>query len=95
MSSRAASISVAMSASLNWIAWKSAIRLPNWRALERVGAGRVVGSLGDPDRLRGDPDPAAVERLHRDREAAVLLVQEPVAPDATRRRRGCRRSTTS
>ena len=47
--------------------------------LERVLARGVVGRLGDAERLRGDADAAAVERRHRDAEAAALLVQEPVA----------------
>ena len=71
-----------MSASLNWIAWKSAIRLAERLALERVREGRVVGGLGDPHRLRGDPDPPAVEGRHRDPEAAVLLAEQAVATDA-------------
>ena len=70
-----------MSASLNWIAWCSEIALAEGLPLLRVLAGDVVGGLGDPDRLRGDPDPAAVEGLHRDAEALVLLVQQPVPVD--------------
>ena len=68
-----------MSASLNWIAWSSAIALAERPPLLRVRARDVVGGLGDPERLGGDPDPAAVERRHRDREALALLVQKPVA----------------
>ena len=71
-----------MSASLCWIAWNSAIALAELLPLERVLARDVVRGLRDPDRLRGDPDPAAVERRHRDREALALLVQQPVAADA-------------
>ena len=50
-------------------------------ALLRVLARDVVGGLRDAERLRGDPDAAAVERLHRDAEALALLVQQPVAAD--------------
>ena len=50
--------------------------------LLRVLACDVVRRLRDPDRLRGDPDPAAVERRHRDVEALALLVQQPVGVDA-------------
>ena len=50
-------------------------------AFERVGAGRVVGGLGDADRLRGDADPAAVERLHRDGEALAVLAEQTVGID--------------
>ena len=57
------------------------MRWPNARRSHRVLAGDVVGGLRDAERLRGDADPAAVERRHRDAEAAVLLVQEPVALD--------------
>ena len=71
-----------MSASFHWIAWKSPIRLPNCSPLERVRARDVEGGLRDPERLRGDPDAAAVERRHRDAEAAALLVEQPVAADA-------------
>ena len=55
--------------------------LPELLALERVRPGRVECRLRDAHRLRGDPDPAAVERRHGDREALSLLVQEPVAVD--------------
>ena len=82
-----------MSASLNWIAWKSAIRLSELLALEGVRARGVERCLRDADRLCGDPDPPAVERRHRDGEALPLLVQEPVGVDvdvveAEVRRRG-------
>ena len=49
--------------------------------LEGVRARRVERRLGDPDRLRGDADPAAVERRHRHREALPFLVQKPVGVD--------------
>src|SRR5439155_998814 len=43
----------------------------------RVLARDVVRRLRDPDRLRGDTDPAAVERRHRHVETLPLLVQQP------------------
>ena len=46
-----------------------------------VFARDVVGRLRDPERLRGDADAAAVERVHRDVEALALLVEKPVAAD--------------
>ena len=49
--------------------------------LLRVHARDVVRRLRDAERLRGDPDAAAVERRHRDPEAAALLVQQAVALD--------------
>ena len=70
-----------MSASLCWIAWNFADRPPERVPLLRVLARDVVRGLRDPDRLRGDPDPAAVERRHRDVEALALLVQQPVGVD--------------
>ena len=70
-----------MFASLCWIAWKLAMRLPERVPLERIPARDVVRRLRDPERLRGDPDPAAVEGRHRDAETSVLLVQEPVTAD--------------
>ena len=69
-----------MSASFHWIAWKSPMRLTELLALLRVAARDVERRLGDADRLRRDPDPAAVEGGHRDTESAALLVQEAVTP---------------
>ena len=65
-----------------WIAWNFGDRPPERVPLLRVLARDVVRRLRDPDRLRGDPDPAAVERRHRDVEALALLVQQPVGVDA-------------
>ena len=47
-------------------------------ALERIATGLVVRRLRDPDRLCGDPDASAVERVHRDRESPIHIVQKPV-----------------
>ena len=41
-------------------------------ALAGIGGCDIEGALGDPDRLGGDPWPAAVERLHRQSEAVAL-----------------------
>ena len=57
------------------------MRLAELAALQRVVARRVVGGLGDAERLRRDADAAAVERRHRHREAVALLVQQAVATD--------------
>ena len=57
------------------------MRLAERAPLERIPTRDVVRRLRDPERLRGDADPAAVERRHRDAEAPVLLVQEPVTAD--------------
>ena len=57
-------------------------RLAELPALARVG-GRVVGrALGDAQRLRGDAEPRAVERGHRDLEAPVDLADEVLRGDA-------------
>ena len=56
------------------------MRWPNcWRS-RGVGRRDLEGALGDPDGLRGDPGPAAIERPHREIEAVALLA------DAVRRR---------
>ena len=57
------------------------MRLAERLPLLRVRARDVVRGLRDAERLRRDPDPAAVERRHRDAEALVLLVQQAVALD--------------
>ena len=54
---------------------------PELLALLRVRARDVERGLRDAERLRGDPDAPAVERRHRDAEAATLLVQQPIALD--------------
>jgi hypothetical protein len=53
-------------------------QLAEGAALLRILARDVVGGLRDPERLRCDPDPAAVERRHRNVEALALVVQQPV-----------------
>src|SRR6476469_5347553 len=80
VSSRAASTWVAMSASLNWIAWCSEIGLPKvLRSWEYFSASSRA--LGDADAARGDVDAADLERVHHLREALVqpgLLATEDV-----------------
>ena len=57
------------------------MRLPELLALERVAPRGVECGLRDPDGLRRDPDPPAVEGRHRDDEALALLVEHAVAVD--------------
>src|ERR1700738_2048441 len=73
--SRAASSSLAMSASLNWSPWKSANGRPNWWRASR-------GALAPPK--KGAPpasqtgryvETAAVEPLHGDFEAVAFLAE--------------------
>ena len=87
VSARAASISVCMSASFCWIAWCAPIGLPNVRRSLRVADGEVERRLRDPDRLRGDPDPSAVERHS--------AIRRPVPARSRGARRACRRSAMS
>ena len=64
-SSRAASISVFMSASLNAIAWFSMIGRPNCTRSLRVVERVLVGGARDADRLRADERARGLERAHR------------------------------
>src|SRR6478672_11132106 len=50
---------------------EAADRAPERRALLGVARRHVERRLGDADRLRGDPDPAAVERRERDAHAGA------------------------
>ncbi len=73
---RAASSSVALSASIHWMAWKSAMGRPKaWRSLAYVVAASSA-ALADADGLRSDPDSSAVERHHRDAEAHPGLAEQ-------------------
>ena len=69
MSSRAASISVAMSASLAWIAWNLEIGWPNARALLGVGERLVERALRQADAHRRDADAPDVEHVQELLEA--------------------------
>ena len=64
-SSRAASICVFMSASLNAMAWFSMIGRPNCLALLGVVERVLVGRTGNTERLRADQRTAGLERAHR------------------------------
>ncbi len=75
--SRAASSSVAMSASLNCNAWNSASGLAELAAFEQIGARRLETGARAAQRAGGDIEPPAVEPHHRDLEA-VALGAEPV-----------------
>ena len=59
-----------------------AIGLPNALALLRVLQRRLERRARDSERLRRDPDPPAVERLHRDLEALPFLGQQVLARHA-------------
>ena len=71
-----------MSASFAAISWccddRLAHRLARPRVLERV----VGRALGDPERLRGDTGPRAVEDPHRELEAFALLAEQVRGRDA-------------
>ncbi len=72
----ASSISIAMSASLNCMAWNSEMARPNClRSLARPSASSKT-SLGQPDRERGDRDPTAVERLKELLESDPTLAEQ-------------------
>ena len=66
-----------MSASIAWTIWNSPIRWPNCFRSRAYCAADVERALGDPDRLRGDPRPRAIERPHRELPA-LALVADPV-----------------
>ena len=75
-----------MSASIAPDHLELADRLAELRPLSRVRSGDVEGALGDPDGLRGDAWPAAIERPHRQVEALTFL-SDPVRigdPDAAK-----------
>src|SRR5581483_5204997 len=51
-------------------------RLPELMSLERVGAGEIVGALGEPDAHRRDRDPAPVEDLEELPEPPPALAEQ-------------------
>ena len=72
-----------MSASMNWIAWNSAIGWPNCLALLRVAPARLRRRRARcPTRERRDRDAAAVEDLHRVDEALPSLAEQLLVGDA-------------
>ena len=81
VSSRAASICVAISAILNWMAWKSAIGVAELLALAGVADRGLEGGLGDPDREGGDADPPLVEDPQRVDEAHALAPEQVLGGD--------------
>src|SRR5215472_10905544 len=72
---RATSVSIAMSASLNWIAW-ARDRLAKRSSLPRVREGRVKACLADADGKRRDRDSAARERVQELPVAAAPRAQQ-------------------
>ena len=86
MSSRAASISVARSASFAWIVWNLLIGLAERAALLGVGERLVERALREPDAHRGDADPADVEDLQELLEAAAARAEQVLLGDAAARR---------
>src|SRR3954463_125520 len=79
---RAASILVAMSASLNWIAWCWAIGFAERLALLAVAQGELEGALGDADAAGGDVDAADLQGVHHLHEAladsSLLPAEHPL-----------------
>ncbi len=74
-----------MSARNHWIAWYSAIGRPKVCRVFAWAMRLVERRLADAERLRGDGDAPAVERLTRDREALAFS-----APNRSSSRRGRR-----
>ena len=71
-----------MSASIAAISWCWAIGLPIVSRALRV-LERIVGrALREPEALRADPGPRAVEDPHRDLEALALLAEQVLRRDA-------------
>ena len=64
------------------MAWKSAIRLPNWLRSFGVGDRRVERALSDAEGLRTDRRTGVVEGLQGGLEAGALGPDDPVAGDA-------------
>src|SRR5207237_9331890 len=50
-------------------------RLAELLPFPRIGDRVVERALGQPDRLRADPNPSAVERLHGDPESLAFLAE--------------------
>ena len=72
---------IAMSASMNWMPWKSAIALAELLALLDVVDRGVERALRDAERLRADRQPGVVERAQRGLEAGAGLADDPVGRD--------------
>ena len=65
-----------MSASMNWVFWKSAIGCAELLALLGVGDRLVEAALGAAEAAGADVEAAAVEAHHRDPEALALAADE-------------------
>ena len=81
VSQRAASSSVAMSASLNWIAWNFEIGWPNCTRCLGVVGRQVEHGLGEAERQRGDRDAPDLERAQELAEAHRGIADEVVVGD--------------
>src|SRR3954471_23786218 len=79
---RAASSLVAMSASLNWIAWWAAIGFAEGFGFLAVAKGQLQCALADADTAGGDVDAADLERVHHLHEAladpGLLAAENPL-----------------
>ena len=82
VSSAAASSSVFASASIHWMAWKSAMGLPKALRSLAYARGHVERAVAEAERHRGDRDPPAVEDPHR--------VEKPWSTSPTRCASGTR-----
>ena len=81
VSRRAASISVAMSASFHWIAWNSANAFSELASLLGIFEGGLVGALGHAERQGGDRDPATVQHPHCIHKALAFYAQQILMRD--------------
>ncbi len=89
---RAASSSVAMSASLNCSAWKSAMRAAEGLALLRIGQRLVERGLRAAQRAGADIEPPAIQPGHGDLEADPLRARAGWPPARGNSRRSRRAS---
>ena len=67
---------MAMSASLNWIAWNSEMELPNCSPFLRPCQRLVEAGLREPHREGGDRDPPPVERREELPETFSSLAEQ-------------------
>ena len=81
VSQRAASSSVAMSASLNWIAWNFEIGWPNCTRCARVLGRQVEHGLRQAERQRGDRDAPDLERAQELAEPHRRIADEVIVGD--------------
>ena len=81
VSQRAASSSVAMSASLNWIAWNFEMGWPNCSRVLRVVRRQVEHGLGQAERQRRDRDAPDLERAEELAEPHRGIADEVIVGD--------------